>query len=471
MAVQTELWRAGARQLAELIRTRQVSSREVVEAHLARIAAVNGAVNAVTVVLAEQARAAADAADAAVAAGAPLGPLHGVPMTVKENIDLAGTPTTQGIAALAQAVPPGDAPHIAHLKAAGVIPIGRTNLPDFGLRWHTDNGLRGATRNPWDPRRTPGGSSGGEAAALATGMTPLGMGNDYGGSLRVPSQFCGTATIKPTTGRVPWVSLLEPRDFPITFQLFAVQGPMARRVEDLRVALAVMSRPDPRDPTWVPAPLEGPAPARPVRVAVTVDPGGQGVDPDVAAGVRRAAATLRDAGYRVEEVEPPAVATAGELWAKLVMTELQMVLMPMLEPVVSADARQFLHLAARAMPPLSYGDYMAGFTARSGLARAWSEFQAEWPLVLGPVCTMPPFPVGYDLEGVEQVLALVRSMRLVVAGNLLGLPAAVVPVGVANGLPQAVQIIGPRFREDLCLDAAQAIEERLGVLTPIDPRS
>lgn len=471
MAVQTELWRVGACQLAELIRTRQVSSREVVEAHLERIAAVNGAVNAVTVVLAEQARAAADAADAAVAAGTPLGPLHGVPMTVKENIDLAGTPTTQGIAALAQAVPPGDAPHIAHLKAAGAIPIGRTNLPDFGLRWHTDNGLRGATRNPWDPRRTPGGSSGGEAVALATGMTPLGMGNDYGGSLRVPSQFCGTATIKPTTGRVPWVSLLEPRDFPITFQLFAVQGPMARRVEDLRVALAVMSQPDPRDPTWVPAPLEGPEPARPVRVAVTVDPAGQGVDPDVAAGVRRAAATLRDAGYQVEEVEPPAVATAGELWTKLVMTELQMALMPMLEPVASADARQFFHLAVQAMPALSYGEYLTGLVTRSGLARAWSEFQAQWPLVLGPVCTRPPFPVGYDLEGVEQVLTLARSMRLVVTANLLGLPAAVVPVGTANGLPQAVQIIGPRFREDLCLDAAQAIEDRLGVLTPIDPRS
>jgi amidase len=173
----------------------------------------------------------------------------------------------------------------------------------------------------------------------------------------------------------------------------------------------------------------------------------------------------------VEEVEPPAVATAGELWAKLVMTELQMVLMPMLEPVASAGARQFLRLATEAMPALSYAEYLTSFTARSGLARAWSEFQAQWPLVLGPVCTMPPFSVGYDLEGVEQVLALVRSMRLVVTGNLLGLPAAVVPVGVANGLPQAVQIIGPRFREDLCLDAAQAIEERLGVLTPIDPRS
>jgi amidase len=467
MANQTDLWRLGARQLAELIRTKQVSSREVVESHLDRIAAVNDRVNAVVRVLADEARQAADIADAMVAAGGPLGPFHGVPMTVKENIDLAGSATTQGLQAFAEAIPPDDAPHISQLRAAGAIPIGRTNLPDFGLRWHSDNALRGATRNPWDPGRTPGGSSGGEAVALATGMTPLGMGNDYGGSLRVPSQFCGTAALKPTLGRVPWVSLLEPQDFPLTLQLFAVQGPMARRVEDLRAALTVMSSPDPRDPWWVPAPLRGPD--LPKRVAVTVDPAGQGVAPDVAAGVRRAADALRDAGYTVDEIEPPAVAQAADLWADQVMTELQTVLMPMLEPVASAEAMQFLGLVQQVKPVLAFQDYILSFAQRGGIARAWSQFQAEWPLVLGPVCTMEPFPVGYDVAGVEEVGEIVRSMRLVVTVNLLGLPAAAAPVGVAQGVPQGVQVIGPRYREDLCLDAAQAIEDRLGLITPIEP--
>src|SRR3954466_13253279 len=170
-----ELWRMGAAELAALTHKGEVSSREGVDAHLERIEQVNPIVNAVTVTLADSARAAAGEADAAVAAGGPLGPLHGVPFTVKENIDLAGSATTQGLVAFEQMVPPVDAPHIAQMKAAGAIPLARTNLPDFGFRWHSDNALRGATRNPWDPSRTAGGSSGGEAAALATGMTPLGM--------------------------------------------------------------------------------------------------------------------------------------------------------------------------------------------------------------------------------------------------------------------------------------------------------
>lgn len=187
-----DLFRFGATELARRIRAREVSSVEVVRAHLERIEAVNSKLNALTVVLADEALTAAEACDRALAEGrSPLGPLHGVPMTVKENIDLAGTATTEGIVALAQSMPASDGPHVLQLRAAGAIPIARSNMPDFGLRWHTDNALRGTTLNPWDRSRTPGGSSGGEAAALATGMTPLGNGNDLGGSLRWPSQCCG----------------------------------------------------------------------------------------------------------------------------------------------------------------------------------------------------------------------------------------------------------------------------------------
>src|SRR2546421_7457193 len=199
----SELWRKGAVELAALIRDREVSSREVVQAHLDRIEAVNPHLNAIVRLLPDQALAAADAADLAVADGARLGPLHGVPFTVKENIDLAGTPTTHAIPALAEAVAPVDAPQVERLRTAGAIPLARTNLPDFGLRVHTDSFLHGLTRNPWNPQRTAGGSSGGEAAALATGMSPLGLGNDLGGSLRNPAHCCGVASIKPPTGVVP----------------------------------------------------------------------------------------------------------------------------------------------------------------------------------------------------------------------------------------------------------------------------
>lgn len=456
-----ELWRLGAAELAGLIRKREVASREVVDAHLRRIEAVNGSVHAITVSLSDTALAAAEVADAVLAAGGEVPPLHGVPFTVKENIDLAGSATTHGLVAFEAAFPDCDAPHIAQLRAAGAIPLARTNLPDFGFRWHTDNALRGATSNPWDTSRSPGGSSGGEAAALATGMSPLGMGNDYGGSLRVPAQFCGICGLRPTLGRVPDASAFAPEDFPITLQLMAVQGPMARRVVDLRLALQHMSGEDPRDPWWTPAPLDGPPLTR--RVAVW-----RGADePDVAAGVDAAASALADAGYDIDEVEPPMVGEAARLWENLVASDAR-ILVAMLRSAFGADALRFIDSFFELRPDLDKMGYVEGLIARQGVARAWSRFQAERPLILGPVSTRSPFPVGRDLEG-SAASEILDSMRLVVAVNLLGLPAAAVPVGASGGLPQGVQLIGPRYREDVCLDAAQAIEDRLGVLTPIDP--
>jgi amidase len=196
----SEIWQLPATELAQRIARRQLSSAEVVDAHLARIDAVNPALNAVVRVLADEARAAAVKADQRLASGETIGPLHGVPFTVKENIDMAGLPTTWGVPALAKAVVPVDAPVVERMRAAGAIPIARTNLPDMALRVHTDSSLHGLTRNPWHPGRTAGGSSGGEAAALASGMSPIGLGNDIGGSLRNPANACGIASIRPSAG-------------------------------------------------------------------------------------------------------------------------------------------------------------------------------------------------------------------------------------------------------------------------------
>ncbi len=463
-----ELWRWSAGDLAQAIRMRQVSAREVVQAHLDRIAAVNDQVHAITVTLADSALEAADAADRAVAAGETLGPLHGVPMTVKENIEMTGSAYTEGVPALRFAVPPVDAPHVAQMKAAGAIPIGRTNMPDFGLRWHTDNALHGPTFNPWNRGLTPGGSSGGEAAALATGMTPLGLGNDYGGSLRWPSQCCGTAALRPTLGRVPFHAVLAPAESPLTIQLFAVQGPMARHVGDLRIALTAMSGPDPRDPWWTPAPLAPPAARK--RVALTTNPGGLGVDPAVAAGIRRAAAALTDAGYEVVEIEPPDVVGAANLWLSLIVAELRTLLVPAVRPLVSEPAQTFLDLAFASQPPPDLVSYMGGLALRNTHARAWSQFFSNYDLVIGPVSTMQPFAPGFDLAGAENIVQFIGSLRLTLVGGLLGLPAAAVPVGADGGVPQSVQILGPRYAEMTCLAAAEAIETALGCITPIDPR-
>jgi amidase len=465
----SELWELGAFELGVSIRDRVVSSRDVIEAHLARIEAVNPAVNAVSATVADDALAAADEADAAVASDEPTSPIHGVPFTVKESIDLAGSPTTQGVVALADMVPPLDAPAVAHLRAAGAIPIARTVAPDLGLRWHTDNALHGPTRNPWDPARTPGGSSGGEAAALATGMTPLGVGSDLGGSVRWPAACCGVTALRPTLGRVPAATSLEPADAPLTMQLMAVQGPMARGVLDLRVALEIMSRPSDRDPWYTPIPIAGRALHNPIRIAVATDPSGHGVDPAIADGVRRVADALADAGYAVEDVALPAVTEASEIWMTLVLAEIR-TLWPLFDPIICDDARQFLGDALQLAEPTDQAAYAAAFMTREGIARTWTQFQTDHPLVVGPVTTQLPFEVGADLRGSDAVDGIRRSLDLTLLCNCLGIPAVAVPAGTEGGLPDSAQIIGPRYREDVCLTAAWEVERALGTITPIDPR-
>jgi amidase len=465
----TELWRMSATELAEAIRSRQTSSQEVIEAHLRRIEAVNSSVNAVTVVLAEQALDAAKAADRTVAAGGDLPPFHGVPFTVKGNIDLAGTPTTLGLKAFADAYPSRDAPVVERLKAAGAIPIGRTNLAALAVRWHCESELWGATVNPWDRSRTPGASSGGEAVALATGMSPFGLGNDGLGSLRWPAQCCGVSALKPTLGRIPDATTAGLQDSPIGAQLTGVQGPMARRVADLRTAFEVLAGPTWRDPWSVPVPLRGPEPARPVRMALVVDPAGHGTATQVQEGVRKAARALEDAGYTVEEVEPPSIDVAAKTALDMLNTPDWRAGWQMLSPVLPANTNRFLSAFYEVVGEPDPVTAMQCFMVRQSLLRAWGEFQETHPLIVAPIYTDVPFAVGTDLED-GRVAETIRGMRMTIAVNALGLPAVAVPVGIGDGLPQSVQVIGPRYREDLCLDAAAAIEERVGIITPIDPR-
>jgi amidase len=459
-----------AAELARRVAQREVTAREVVEAHLGRIDEVNPTVNAVTAVLADSALAEADRVDSSVADGEPLGPLAGVPFTIKENLDVAGHPTTDGVVAFRDRVAAVDAPAVAQLRAAGAIPLARTNMPDLGMRWHTDSGLFGATRNPWNAALSPAGSSGGEAVALATGMSPLGIGNDYGGSIRLPSAAAGTVGLRPTAGRVASASSTNPFPPPPTLQLFAVDGPMGRRVEDVRLAYELMSGPDSRDPKWVPTPARQQVP-EPIRVAVSADPGAGGADAGIVAAVRRAADALADAGAIVEEAEPPQVLEAAELWRTLTTAELLGVLDGVIRPLGSVDASTYLEQSMAHVARLDLAGYVDALARRHDIAAAWSGFYAGYDLVLGPVATQPIHAVGFDLGGPDNADALWHSHRLVVTVNLLGLPALVVPVGLDDShLPQGVQLIADRFRESSCLHAGLLVEQALGSITPIDPR-
>ena len=469
----TDLWRHSAIDLAKLIATRQASSAEVVEAHLARIAAVNPKLNAVVRILADEARAGAAEADRQVAAGARLGPLHGVPITVKENIDMAGLPTTQGVIPLANAVVPGDAPVVERMRAAGAIPIARTNLPDMGLRVHTHSSLHGLTLNPWDRTLTAGGSSGGEGSALASGMSPLGLGNDIGGSLRSPASVCGIASIRPSAGRVADAGSLPNEDKLMVSQLMAVQGPMARRVADVRLGLKIIMGAHTRDPWAIDAPLEGRPIEGTIRVAVAAVPPGCAVEPAVADGVRRAADALAGAGYEIVEACPPRYEEAVEVWARFLMGDMAAAFAQM-GPIMGEDGRGFLEAFNRTVAPLANTTEMSQlFVQRYGIARDWSVFMADYPLLLTPTWTMLPFESGFDIDGPGAAAATKALMAPVCPANLLGLPSACVPAGLdaGSGLPVGVLLTGQRFREDLCLDAAEAVEARLGLDTPIDPRA
>jgi amidase len=363
-------------------------------------------------------------------------------------------------------MPTGDAPHVAQLKAAGAIAIGRTNLPDYALRWHTENDLHGLTRNPWNAELTCGGSSGGDGAALATGMTPLGLGNDIAGSVRWPSQCCGTVALKPTRGRVARTRMVDrPVARSLASQMFAVHGPMTRHAGDLRLAISSMSGYSPTDPTWVPAPLEGPAPAKPLRVAIVVDPGEQGVAPEVADAVRNAGRALADAGYAVEETQPPDVARSVEIYWQL-LGDLTTATDP------SAVGESFARYREAFAPHYAevQGEPAADpWSDRVHHARAWAEWMDRFPLVLAPVATLPAWPVGFDERGGDAARDWLRAVRMIVLVNLFGLPSVALPTHIAAGVPQGVQVVGQAFREDLCIAAAEAIEQRLGSFTPIDP--
>lgn len=465
-----ELWSLGAGETAARIANREVSAAEVIEAHLARLDAVNPRLNAVTRPLHDQARSSAQAADAAVARGDALGPLHGVPVTIKDNVDIAGQTSPNGVTALKDLMAEANSPVVDNLLAAGAIPIGRTNAPEFSLRWHTDNPLFGATVNPWHPDRTPGGSSGGAAASLAAGIGCIAHGNDLGGSLRYPAYCTGLATIRPTQGRIAAFNPTAGAERPPLMLLMSTQGPLARSVADVRLGLEVMSARDPRDPWWVPAPLDGPAPQAPIRVALVTNPPGTPVAPEVAAAVERAGALLSAAGHAVDRVDPPELEHCAEVWAGLITSETRAVMGKTMRELGSEDIIRSLDYFESFTPEYDLAGYMHLAGERTRLMRNWLQFLETYPLIVGPVSNIPPFPPNQDVGGRDEVERIFRAQGLMVSINLLGLPSAAVCTGLRDGQPSGVQIIATRYREDLCLDAAQTIEDAVGRVTPIDPR-
>ena len=458
------LWSLSATEIANGVRTHQFTAVSAVEAALERMAAVNSKINAVTIDNSEMALMAARKADEAVDTEIPIGALHGVPITIKENVDVKGEPTTLGVSAFQNNIAPDNSPVTKNLLDAGAIVIGRTNTPEFGLRWFTENPLRGTTHNPWDLSRNPGGSSGGAAAAVMLGVGAIAHGNDLGGSLRYPAYCCGATTIKPTPGRIPNFNPSAASVKPIMAQLMAVQGPITRNVSDARLALEVMARRDARDPWWTPVPLNGEPIDGSISVAIPKNLG-TSVHTSVVEAVKKAASILTNAGYVVEEVQTPATNELLQAWGAALFTDLKHLVEPSIRKYGSDDINTSFDFRTGMWPDIEFADYVISLGKREQIIRDWMFLQESYPIILTPVSLEPPLRPREDCQSSERYREIAIAQTWLIAANFLGLPAAAVPTGLYEGLPTGVQLIGRRFREDLCLDAAQVIEDSVGMLS------
>jgi amidase len=450
----TELWSRDATELTAGVRARRFSAREAAESALARIDAVNPTINAVVDRCDAEALAAADAIDAQIAKGWDPGPLGGVPVTVKVNVDQKGHATTNGLRRQRDLIAAEDNPVVASLRRAGAVIVGRTNTPAFSIRWFTRNSLHGATRNPAAPGHTPGGSSGGAAAAVAAGIGALGHGTDIAGSIRYPAYACGIHGLRPTVGRVAAINFTAP-DRHLGGQVTAVSGPLGRSMADLRLALGAMAAPDARDPWWVPAPLDGPKVPR--KVAFCPAPEGMPVASAVADALRAAADRLADAGYAVTEMAAPPLRRPAELQLKVWLSEMRRTGEDVVEKEGDADAIEIWRRLSDLTPAPDFAGFMDIWQERAGLVRAWRMFLEETPLLLCPVSGALPFPDHADLGGAEAFAQIAEAQLTQIGLPLIGCPALSVATGRAEGLPVGVQLVAGPFREDLLLEAGEVL--------------
>src|SRR5882724_3313503 len=442
-----DLWRLPANDIAALIRSRRISAKEAASAALARLDAVNPSINAVVDHWPADVLAQAGAIDAAIAANQDLGPLAGVPVTVKVNIDQEGFTTTNGLKLQRDVIAATNSPVIDNLRKAGAVILGRTNCPAFSYRWFTTNLIHGDTKNPRDPAITPGGSSGGAGAAVAAGIGHIAHGTDIAGSIRYPAYACGVHGLRPTVGRIAAFNAALP-ERTIGPQISAVSGPLARTIGDLRIALAAMSGKDFRDPWWVPAPLQGPA--MPKRAALCLNPDG-----------------LESAGWKVEEIATtPPLREPAEHQTKLWLGDGYEAQLEAAEREGDPGALACLRGNKAKVHPF---DLSRALTRRLTLTREWLMFFEKYAVLLMPVSGELPFPDHLDRKDEASFARVWYAQLPQIAIPLMGLPGLTVSTGLVGRVPVGVQLVSGRYREDLCLAAGEAIEAGGTPSAAIDP--
>jgi amidase len=464
-----DIWRLSAADLASLIKSKKISAHEAAAAALARLDAVNATINAVVDHRPDDVLKQAAAIDTAIARGEDQGPLAGVPVTVKVNIDQQGFATTNGLKLQRDAIATANSPVIDNLKKSGAVILGRTNCPAFSYRWFTTNLIHGDTKNPRDPSVTPGGSSGGAGAAVAAGIGHIAHGTDIAGSIRYPAYACGVHGLRPTVGRIAAFNPGLP-ERTIGPQISAVSGPLARTIGDLRIALSAMSGKDFRDPWWVPAPLEGPPTAK--RAALCLNPDGLETVTEVKAALSDAGKRLAHAGWSVEEIATtPPLREPAEHQTKLWLGDGYEAQLEAAEREGDPGALACLRGNRSKVFPFDAAAFSIALTRRATLARQWLAFFETYAVLLMPVSAELPFPDGLDRKDDASFARVWRAQLTQIAVPFLGLPGLTVSTGLVGRIPVGVQIVSGRFREDLCLAAGEAIEAGGVPPAPIDPVS
>jgi amidase len=460
----SEIWQMSACQQAETIASGEMSARDAVSASIARMHDRNSAMNAVVDDLSQQALEDAARLDEVFATSGPIGPLHGVPVTIKENIDQAGRPTPNGVPAFKDLIAPADSPFVTNLKTAGAVVIGRTNTPEFSFRGTTDNPLHGRTFNPWNDWASAGGSSGGASSAVMSGMGAIAHGNDIGGSLRFPAACTGAATVKPGLGRTPAYNPSQTAERGILAQVTSVQGVICREVCDVRLAMKAAIGFSPQDPWQVEVPWDGPAIEGPIKIGYTRESYGFDMDPAVDAALNAAIEALQDAGYQVEEIDIPNTFEIGCEATRTLFGEVKSLLEPVMREYGSDAFNTYFGHCYEIAPPYQGDELIAAYGRRAMHTRRWLELLAETPLVLTPFLLAPTYAHGRDYEGRAGAEEIMLKAFYSFAMNYMGLPAGNIAANYNDGLPVGVQIVGRRFREDLILDACEAVEQRVGVM-------
>ncbi len=452
--------------MAALIREKKLSPVELVAAHLARIEKLNPQLNAFVQVEDEGARRRAREAEAAVMRGEKLGALHGVPVSIKSSVAVRGLRCEAGTRLRAGIVAENDAVLVARLRQAGAVILGTTNTPELLMAWETDNLLYGRTNNPWDLARTPGGSSGGEAAAIASGCSGGGVGSDGGGSIRVPAHFSGICGLKPTPGRIPATGHFPESVGP--FALLGVVGPMARTIADLKVLFEVMQGCDYGDTSAAPLPVRWPDAdeLKKVRIGYFEDDSRTPVTAETRAAIRKAAESLRHAGFTVEPFRPKGLEAARQRWWQFFGIAGGMMLELMVEgreADLSPILKQFSSWVD-AEPKHTADSLLDTWIARDVLRMQMFEQMRQYPVLLCPVAAVPAFRHGersWQIEG--KTVHYLDAWSYCECFNLLGMPGAVVPVGQSpEGLPIGVQIVARPWQEEIALSMAEVLEAEVG---------